>query len=83
MTHRFLPDVRRVHFVGIGGSGMSPLAEILHSQGFAVTGSDVGESDNVIRMRRLGIPVMLPQCTPPPSATIIPSWSPRVSVASR
>lgn len=61
MTNRFLPDTRRVHFVGIGGSGMSPLAEILHSQGFAVTGSDVGESDNVIRMRRLGIPVMMPQ----------------------
>ena len=57
----FLADIQRVHFVGIGGSGMCPLAEILHSQGFTLTGSDVSESDNVLRLRRLGIPVMMPQ----------------------
>ncbi len=61
MKNTFLPDVQRVHFVGIGGSGMSPLAEILHSQGFIVTGSDVNESDNLARMRRLGITVKMPQ----------------------
>lgn len=61
MKNTFLSPARQIHFVGIGGSGMSPLAEILHSQGFDVTGSDVNESDNVARMRRLGIPVFMPQ----------------------
>lgn len=61
MEQRFLEDIRRIHFVGIGGSGMSPLAEILHAKGYTITGSDVNESDNVDRMRRLGITVHLPQ----------------------
>lgn len=61
MSTNFLPHIRRVHFVGIGGSGMSPLAEILHSQGYTVTGSDVNESDNIARMHRLGIAVKMPQ----------------------
>ena len=55
-----LPDVRRVHFIGIGGSGMCSLAEILHAMGYEVTGSDDNESDNVTRLRALGIPVYLP-----------------------
>ena len=53
--------VKRVHFVGIGGSGMSPLAEILHSRGYVITGSDVNPSDNVDRMAGLGIPVAMHQ----------------------
>lgn len=62
MGQHFLEDIKRIHFVGIGGSGMSPLAEILHAKGYTITGSDVNESDNVDRMRRLGITVHLPQC---------------------
>lgn len=54
-----LERVRRVHFVGIGGSGMSPLAEILHARGYQLSGSDNNESDNVARMRALGIPVYM------------------------
>ncbi len=61
MNKAVLPQVQRVHFVGIGGSGMSPLAEILHAQGYTVTGSDMSESDNTARMRRRGIPVYVPQ----------------------
>ncbi len=61
MDHQLLPEIERVHFVGIGGSGMSPLAEILHSLGYHITGSDVNESDNLARMRRLGIAVFMPQ----------------------
>lgn len=61
MDNQLLPGIERVHFVGIGGSGMSPLAEILHTLGYTLTGSDVNESDNLNRMRRLGIPVYLPQ----------------------
>ena len=41
--------VRRVHFVGIGGIGQSGIAEVLHAQGFEVTGSDMKASDNVAR----------------------------------
>lgn len=52
-----LETVRRIHFVGIGGSGMSPLAEILHTRGYLLSGSDNNESDNVARMRSLGITV--------------------------
>ena len=56
-----LHSVKRVHFVGIGGSGMSPLAEILHTRGYRITGSDVNPSDNVDRMTGLGIPVAMHQ----------------------
>lgn len=52
-----LTKIKRIHFVGIGGSGMSPLAEILHTKGYILSGSDNNESDNVNRIRSLGIPV--------------------------
>lgn len=50
-----LDNIKNIHFVGIGGSGMSPLAEILHEQGYHITGSDWGKSDNVLRLEGLGI----------------------------
>jgi UDP-N-acetylmuramate--alanine ligase len=49
--------IGRVHMVGIGGSGMSGIAEVLGSLGFTVTGSDAAESPAVARLRSLGIPV--------------------------
>lgn len=49
--------VKRLHFVGIGGIGMSGLAELLKSVGLTVTGSDLKESDATTRLRTLGIPV--------------------------
>ncbi|MBQ8752261.1 MAG: UDP-N-acetylmuramate--L-alanine ligase, partial [Clostridia bacterium] len=54
-----LDQVKRIHFVGIGGSGMSPLVEILHTMGYEITGSDNNESDNVNRLRRLGVTVYM------------------------
>ena len=48
-----------IHFVGIGGIGMSGIAEVLHSLGYKVQGSDQSESANVKRLRGLGIPVTL------------------------
>ena len=57
--HNLLDGVRRIHFVGIGGSGMSPLAEILHAKGYALSGTDQNESDNLNRIRSLGIPVSM------------------------
>jgi len=46
--------LRRVHFVGAGGSGMSGLAELLIARGARVSGSDLREGSNVARLRRLG-----------------------------
>jgi len=53
---RALPlDIGRIHFVGIGGIGMSGIAEVLHTLGYAVQGSDIADSANVKRLRGLGI----------------------------
>ncbi|MDR3313234.1 MAG: UDP-N-acetylmuramate--L-alanine ligase [Oscillospiraceae bacterium] len=56
-----LQQAGRVHFIGIGGAGMFPLAEILHSRGYEITGSDNNESETLGRARALGIPVALGQ----------------------
>lgn len=57
MKKDILDQIKRIHFVGIGGSGMCPLAEILHHEGFQLTGSDINESDTLDRIRSYGIPV--------------------------
>ncbi|MBR2176098.1 MAG: UDP-N-acetylmuramate--L-alanine ligase [Clostridia bacterium] len=54
-----LDNIKRIHFVGIGGSGMCPLAEILHHEGYEITGSDTAESDTLERIRSYGIPVTM------------------------
>lgn len=59
MKDNLLENIHRIHFIGIGGSGMRPLAEILHSKGYALSGSDNNESDNLARIRALGIPVFM------------------------
>jgi len=57
---RRLPlDLGTIHFVGIGGIGMSGIAEILHNLDYQVQGSDTAENANVRRLRDLGIPVTL------------------------
>ena len=47
--------VRRVHFVGIGGAGMSGIAEVLATQGYEVSGSDLAQSAVTRRLASLGI----------------------------
>lgn len=60
MEHQDILDrVKRIHFIGIGGSGMCPLAEILHHDGFHLTGSDINESDTLARIRSYKIPVFM------------------------
>ncbi len=55
---RTLPlDLGTLHFVGIGGIGMSGIAEVLHTLGYSVQGSDLGDGANMQRLRSLGIPV--------------------------
>ena len=57
---RALPlNIGTIHFVGIGGIGMSGIAEVLHTLGYAVQGSDIAEGGNVLRLREAGIPVMI------------------------
>ena len=46
-----------VHFIGIGGIGMSGIAELMHHLGVQVQGSDVSENNNVKRLKALGIPI--------------------------
>ena len=46
-----------VHFVGIGGIGMSGIAEVMHNLGHRVHGSDLVENSNVRRLRKLGVPI--------------------------
>lgn len=50
-------DIGMIHFVGVGGIGMSGIAEVMHSLGYQVQGSDMAESANVQRLRGLGIKV--------------------------
>ena len=49
--------VRHIHFVGIGGAGMSGIAEVLANQGYTITGSDLAASPTLERLRELGITV--------------------------
>ena len=48
----------RVHFVGIGGAGMSGIAEVLANMGYAVSGSDVSETSTTLRLQGLGVRVV-------------------------
>jgi UDP-N-acetylmuramate--alanine ligase len=52
-------DIGTIHFVGIGGIGMSGIAEVMHILGYKVQGSDVAESYVVEGLRKLGIPVAI------------------------
>jgi len=52
-------DIGPVHFVGIGGIGMSGIAEVLSNLGYSVRGSDVAESANVARLRKMGIAIAI------------------------
>jgi UDP-N-acetylmuramate--alanine ligase len=57
---RSLPEtIGPIHFVGIGGIGMSGIAEVLHNLGYRVQGSDLADSANTKRLAELGIRVMI------------------------
>lgn len=61
MDINILKGKKHIHFIGIGGSGMYPLAQILHSQGYYLTGSDNNETETLEAVRRMGIPVFIGQ----------------------
>jgi UDP-N-acetylmuramate--alanine ligase len=55
-----VPEMRRIrniHFVGIGGAGMSGIAEVLLNQGYAISGSDIAQSNTTRRLQKLGATV--------------------------
>lgn len=56
---KLLNEIKRIHFIGIGGSGMCPLAEILRSEGFELSGSDMNEGETLDRIKSYGIPVYM------------------------
>ena len=58
-SQHLLDHVKKIHFIGCGGSGMYPLIQILHSRGFAITGSDVEETKNTEAERALGVRVAI------------------------
>lgn len=56
-----LDGKKHIHFIGIGGSGMFPLAQILHGMGYYLTGSDNNETETLAAVRNMGIPVFMGQ----------------------
>jgi len=54
-------EIGTIHFIGIGGIGMSGIAEIMHNLGYRVRGSDAVESANTKRLRASGIPIAIGQ----------------------
>jgi len=60
----FMPDfdmdrIKSIHLVGIGGCGMSGIAKILHEMGYKVSGSDVKEGPNTIRLKDIGVKIYI------------------------
>ncbi|GAB1268822.1 UDP-N-acetylmuramate--L-alanine ligase [Aurantivibrio infirmus] len=51
--------IKRIHFIGIGGAGMSGIAEVLVNQGYQVSGSDLKESSTTLRLESMGAKVFL------------------------
>jgi len=51
--------IRRIHFVGIGGAGMSGIAEVLLNQGYEISGSDLKESDITRRLSLMGVEIFI------------------------
>ncbi len=51
--------IKKIHFIGVGGSGMNGIAEVLVNMGYKVTGSDLAESETTKRLRGLGITIFV------------------------
>jgi len=51
--------IKKIHFVGIGGAGMSGIAEVLHNMGFIISGSDISENEAVKRLKAMGMVISL------------------------
>lgn len=58
-NEKIIDNVKNIHMIGIGGSGMCPLAEILLSKGYKLTGSDNNIGDPLMRLKNKGVNVVL------------------------
>lgn len=61
INEKILEKIKHIHFIGIGGSGMYPIVQILHSKGYNITGSDNNETQTLEAVRSMGIKVFLGQ----------------------
>ncbi len=59
IDYNILEGKQHIHFIGIGGSGMYPLAQILFAQGYSLSGSDNNPGDTLTAVQNMGIPVVL------------------------
>lgn len=59
LSHTLPLNIGMLHFIGIGGIGMSGIAEVLHNLGYKVQGSDASDSYNTQRLKQLGIPIFI------------------------
>lgn len=57
-----IKNARHIHLIGIGGSGMCPIAELLLSKGYEISGSDILENANTNHLLKLGAKVVIGQC---------------------
>ncbi len=55
----FRGKIRKIHFIGIGGSGMNGIAEVLLNLGYTITGSDIKESSTTNRLKELGAKIFI------------------------
>lgn len=55
-------EIRKVHFIGIGGIGISAIARFLHEKGHKISGSDIKESKTTLELQNEGIEVIAPHC---------------------
>ncbi len=58
-SKHFMRRIRNIHFTGIGGAGMSGIAEVFHNLNYHITGSDIAENAMVRHLRKLGIEVTI------------------------
>ncbi|MEX1032684.1 MAG: UDP-N-acetylmuramate--L-alanine ligase [Cellvibrionaceae bacterium] len=62
VTTAHIPEmrrIRRIHFIGIGGAGMSGIAEVLSNQGYEISGSDLKESTTTLRLEEMGLKIFI------------------------
>ena len=62
MLNFAMKGMHHIHFVGIGGAGMSGIAEVMHALGFQVSGSDLQVSESTTRLKSLGITIHIGHC---------------------
>ena len=54
-----LGNQRKIHFIGIGGIGMSGMAELLNNLGHIITGSDLSDSDRIQHLKKIGLDISI------------------------